>query len=208
MEGLGVTPPDRKSLLMMVTPPGRTSLTVVTGVSADISDGIMEVTPPDRASLTLVTEVTGTPPVWIDLICMTPPDCRLSSSERNTGAPSEIPFPRETLALALVLLAVAGSSAPREVPPSDTDPVGMEPLSKPAAPPDRLTVAPGMGIDGDERPPLRLPPSSLLPDDDPEELPNMTGYAFNHNRSSSSRRAAIDCNSALHMATLSAVRPT
>ena len=117
MEGLGVTPPDRTSLLMVVTPPARTSLTVVTGVSADIADGIMGVTPPDRTSLTLVTEVKTGTPVWIDLMCVTPPDRRLSSSERNTGTPREIsppdrmggvvapparlvvpvPFPRETL---------------------------------------------------------------------------------------------------------------
>ena len=85
---------------------------------------------------------------------------------------------------------------------------GMEPLTEPAAPPDRLRLTAAPGIDGDERPPPRLPPSPSLPDDDPEELPDMTGYAFNHNRSSSSRRAAIDCNSALHIATLSEVRPT
>ena len=158
MVGVGVTPPDRESLL-------------VTGVGADISDGILEVTPPDRASLILLPDAKAGAPVWVDWMCVAPPDCRLSSSKRSTGAPSEISPPdrmggvttppvrlvepvsflRETLALAL------GNSAPREVPPSDTDPIGMDPLSEPVPPPDRLTVTPV--IDGGERPP---PPASTF----------------------------------------------
>ena len=98
------------------------------------------VTPPDR----LVGTVTLPRKVLVGVVA--PPD-------RLVGT---VTLPREVL----VLMAVEGNSAPRDVPPSDADPLGVPKLlTGPTAPPGRLAEA--KVIDGDRRSPRR--PHSTFP---------------------------------------------
>ena len=131
------------------------------------------ITPTEVASLVTITSF-----LVIGEMCVTPPDRRSSNlmAERSTGALREIAppemmggvvtppdrlvgtvtLPREVL----VLMAVEGNSAPRDVPPSDADPLGVPKLlTGPTAPPGRLAEA--KVIDGDRRSPRR--PHSTFP---------------------------------------------